>query len=78
MKWEKYSIERLDEPEGTITHKLVYESMTKNNNSGGFGYGIRFRGTYKECLEKKKEIENEISNANSTSFMASRKTQNNK
>lgn len=78
MKLAKYSIERLVQPEGNITHKLVYESMTKNNSSGGFGFGIRYRGTYKECLEKKKEIENEISNTNSTSFMVSGKTQNNK
>jgi len=58
MKLERYSIERLDEPEGSITHKLVYESSSKNKNCGGFGCGIRYRGTYKECLEKKKEIEN--------------------
>ena len=57
MKLEKYKVERLENPEGNITHKLVYESISKNKGSGGFGYGIRHKGTYRECLEMKKEIE---------------------
>ena len=60
MKSAKYKVIRLNEPEGQITHQLVYESMTKNGESGGFGCGIRHRGTYRECLELKKEIENGI------------------
>ena len=60
MKSAKYKVIRLNEPEGDITHQLVYESKTKNVESGGFGCGIRHRGTYRECLELKKEIENGI------------------
>ena len=60
MRLVKYKVIRLNEPEGQITHQLVYESKTKNGENGGFGCGIRHRGTYRECLELKKEIENGI------------------
>ena len=60
MKSVKYKVIRLNESEGQITHQLVYESMTKNGENGGFGCGIRHRGTYRECLDLKKEIENGI------------------
>lgn len=59
MKLEKYKVIRLNNPEGEITHQLVYESASKHKESGGFGYGIKHRGTYRECLKMKKEIENE-------------------
>lgn len=78
MKLVKYKIERLIEPEGNITHKLVYESISKNKNSGGFGYGVRHKGTYKECLERKREIEYELSKSKKSSFMVSTKPQKNR
>lgn len=78
MKLEKYKVERLEVPEGNITHKLVYESISKNKGSGGFGYGIRHKGTYRECLEIKKEIEDGIRESKETSSLVSTKTQNNK
>lgn len=59
MKSASYRIERLLEPEGDITHHLVCESSSKHKQSGGFGCREIIRGTYKECLERKKEIENE-------------------
>ena len=74
MKSVKYKVIRLNEPEGQITHQLVYESMTKNGESGGFGYGIRHRGTYRECLELKKEIENGIRESKETGSMVFTKT----
>ena len=60
MRLEKYKVIRLNNPEGEITHQLVYESASKHKESGGFGYGIKHRGTYRECLKIKKEIEDEL------------------
>ncbi len=57
MKLAKYRVTRLNEPEGNITHQLVYETISKNKDSGGYGLGIRYRGSYKECIERKREIE---------------------
>lgn len=58
MKLVKYKVVRLLEPEGDNTHQLIYESVSKNKDTGGYGYGVRYRGTYRECLERKKEYEN--------------------
>lgn len=69
MKSVKYKVIRLNEPEGDITHQLVYESKTKRGESGGFGCGIRHRGTYRECLERKRELENGIRESKETSSM---------
>ena len=78
MKLVKYKIERLIEPIGNTTHKLVYESISKNRQSGGFGCGVRHKGTYKECLERKREIEYELSKSKKSSFMVSTKPQQNR
>ena len=78
MKSVKYKVIRLNEPEGDITHQLVYESKTKNGESGGFGCGIRHRGTYRECLERKRKIEYELSKSKKSSFMVSTKPQKNR
>ena len=60
MKSVKYKVIRLNTPEGDNTHQLVYETETKlTNQTGGFNYGIKHRGTYRECLNMKKELENE-------------------
>ena len=69
MRLVKYKVIRLNEPEGQITHQLVYESKTKNGESGGFGCGIRHRGTYRECLERKRELENGIRESKETGSM---------
>lgn len=68
MKLVFYRVERLQEPEGDNTHQVVYESMTKNKFAGGFNYGIRFRGTYKECLRRKRELENELYESKTRGF----------
>ena len=78
MKLVKYKIEKLVEQEGQKTHKLVYESTSKNKDSGGYGYGIRCKGTYRECLEMKRSIENGIRESKETGFMVSTKTPNHK
>ena len=75
MRSVKYSVSRLREPEGNITHKLVYETISKNEGTGGFGYGIKFRGSYKQCIERKRKLENE---SNTRSTRVSNKKQNNK
>ena len=61
MKLAKYRVTRLNEPVGDKTHQLVYETQTINKlrQSGGYGMGIVMIGTFKECHEKKREIENE-------------------
>lgn len=78
MKLAKYRVTRLNEPEGNITHQLVYETISKNKDSGGYGLGIRYRGSYKECIERKREIENELSKSKETSFVVSTKPQENR
>ena len=57
MKLVHYKVERLIDPEGDNTHKLTYESISKNKQSGGFNYGILLKGTYRECLEMKERLE---------------------
>ena len=54
---KKYKIERLEKPEGKITHKLEFESYTQHESSGGFNCGVLFKGTYKECRLKKREYQ---------------------
>lgn len=76
MKLAKYKVVKLNEPEGNITHQLVYETASKNKESGGFGCGIRHRGTYRECLERKRELENGIRYTEESSSMVYAKTQN--
>lgn len=53
---KKYKVVKLNEPDGRITHKLELESMTKHGkDSGGYNYSVLFKGTWKECHQKKKE-----------------------
>lgn len=59
MRLVHYRVERLLNPDGDDTHQLVYESISKNKQSGGYGMGIVMTGSFKECHEKKREIENE-------------------
>lgn len=75
MRSVKYSVSRLREPEGDKTHQVIYETISKNEGTGGFGYGSKFRGSYKQCIERKKELEN-VSKRRSTRI--SNKKQNNK
>lgn len=44
-KRQGYVIEKSGEPEGDKTYVVVYESETKN----GFGTGVVFKGTEREC-----------------------------
>ena len=60
MRSAKYKVIKLDTPEGNITHKLEFESMSKNKQSGGYNCGVLFKGTCKECRLKKQEYENEL------------------
>ena len=61
MRSVKYKIVKLDTPDGRITHKLEYESVSKlSKNSGGYNCGVLFRGTYKECKKRKDEYANGI------------------
>lgn len=76
MRSVKYRVSRLNEPEGSITHQVIYETISKNFESGGFGYGIKFRGSYKQCIERKRELENE--NTKTRSARVPRKKQSNK
>lgn len=75
MRSVKYRVSRLKEPEGDITHQVIYETISKNYETGGFGYGIKFRGSYKKCIERKRKLENE---PNTRSTRVSNKKQNNK
>lgn len=59
MKLVHYRVERLLNPKGEKTHQLIYESISKNKQSGGYGMGIVHKGTFRECHDLKKEIENE-------------------
>lgn len=56
MKLVKYKVVKLQEPIGASTHKLEFESVSKHKQSGGFNYGIKCIGTYRECLEEKKRL----------------------
>lgn len=76
MRLVKYKVSRLNEPEESITHQVIYETITKNNGTGGFGYGMVFKGSYKQCIKRKKELENE--NAETRGARVPREKQNNK
>lgn len=49
----KYKVERSNYPEDNKTHLVVRYSVSSH------GYNIQrvFKGTYKECVNKKKELE---------------------
>lgn len=57
MKLVHYRVERLNNPDGEKTHQLIYESISKNKSSGGYGMGIVHKGSFRECHDIKKEIE---------------------
>ena len=50
----KYKVERSKYPEDNKTHLVVRYSVSSH------GYNIQrvFKGTYKECVNKKKELKN--------------------
>lgn len=52
MKYIKYKVERSKYPEGNKTH-IVFRYSVSNH-----GYNIKrvFKGTYKECIEKAREL----------------------
>lgn len=49
----KLKVEKSEFPDEEGTHLLVQHSVSNH----GYGYRRLFKGTYKECLEKKKELE---------------------
>ena len=53
MKYVKYKVERSKYPEGNKNHLVFRYSVSSH------GYNIKrvFKGTYKECIDKKKELE---------------------
>jgi len=51
----KYKIVQSNEPDDEGTHIILMESHTKH----GYNSGRIFKGTKQECVEKKKELEEE-------------------
>lgn len=49
----KLKIEKSEFPDEEGTHLLVQYTATEH----GYGYRRLFKGTYKECIDKKKELE---------------------
>lgn len=49
----KLKIEKSEFPDEEGTHLVVQYTATEH----GYGYRRLFKGTYKECMEKKKELE---------------------
>ncbi len=49
----KLKIEKSDFPDAEGTHLLVQYTSTEH----GWGYRRLFKGTHKECMEKKNEME---------------------
>ena len=50
---EKYKVVPSKEPDGKLTYIVVYESETTQ----GCNYQRVFKGNYRECLNKKDELE---------------------
>lgn len=51
----KYKVEKSSFPEDNKTHLVVRYSYSTH----GTGIGRVFKGTYKECVEYKRKLENE-------------------
>lgn len=56
MRVKKYIIERSNYPEGEKTHILFLHSSTQH----GENFQGIFKGTHKECLEKKHKLEKRL------------------
>lgn len=60
MKKVSYKVVKLEEPDGDKTHRLEFEAISKGKDCGGYNCGVLFKGTYKECVKKRKEYVNGI------------------